>query len=85
MSKANHPSTGSIRLVSADDDTEDGSADHRASVHPFPGTGEVPRTTDESEADSEAPAEKPSSKKGRPEMPSWDDIVFGTKPDDDPA
>ena len=85
MSKANHPSTGSIRLVSADDDTEDDTADHRASVHPFPGTGEVPRTTDEPGADSEAPAEKPSSKKGRPEMPSWDDIVFGTKPDDDPA
>ncbi|TQO21198.1 DUF3071 family protein [Rhodoglobus vestalii] len=25
------------------------------------------------------------SRKGRAAMPSWDDIVFGTKPDDDPA
>lgn len=24
-------------------------------------------------------------KKGRPAMPSWDEIVFGARPDDDPA
>lgn len=28
---------------------------------------------------------KPINKTGRPTMPSWDDIVFGTRSDDDPA
>lgn len=28
---------------------------------------------------------KPVNKTGRPAMPSWDDIVFGTRSDDDPA
>lgn len=28
---------------------------------------------------------KPVNKTGRPTMPSWDDIVFGTRSDDDPA
>lgn len=109
LSRSNHPSTGSIRLVpdeepEADNPGADGAADgaadgheneQTASIHFFPGTGEVPREDPSPpEADSEvdeeqrpegAPAPKPSSKRGRPEMPSWDDIVFGTKPDDDPA
>jgi hypothetical protein len=28
---------------------------------------------------------KQIGKNGRPSMPSWDDIVFGTRSDDDPA
>jgi hypothetical protein len=32
-----------------------------------------------------APQPTSRSRKGRVAMPSWDDIVFGTKPDDDPA
>ncbi|MEX2441490.1 MAG: hypothetical protein WD400_02460, partial [Pontimonas sp.] len=96
FSRSNHPSTGSIRLVS-DDDTDAAAEDSEktASIHLFPGTGEVPRgiagqTSGDSTDDADQPADpvaptKPASKRGRPEMPSWDDIVFGTKPDDDPA
>lgn len=84
FSKANHPSTGSIKLVS--DDDEPGPPEHRASVHPFPGTGEVPRPNDDADGEGDqSDVDSASTKKGRPEMPSWDDIVFGTKPDDDPA
>ena len=38
--------------------------------------------TEAPEADDTTPS---SSKKNRPQMPSWDDIVFGTRGDDDPA
>ena len=86
LAKSYHPSTGSIRLVDAPDDSaESDDSDHRASVHLFPGTGEVPRAEDSAEGQDDDPQPKPTGKKGRPEMPSWDDIVFGTKPDDDPA
>jgi hypothetical protein len=96
FSRSNHPSTGSIRLVSEDTtDTPAEDPEKTASIHMFPGTGEVPReniapTAQDSESDAEQPQEtpppaKPASKRGRPEMPSWDDIVFGAKPDDDPA
>ncbi|MEG2778435.1 MAG: hypothetical protein RR905_04015 [Aurantimicrobium sp.] len=42
------------------------------------------------EAPTVAPSEskndsKQIGKNGRPAMPSWDDIVFGTRSDDDPA
>ena len=76
--RAAHPSTGSIRLV-----TEDTSGPG-ASVHQLrPTTGETDVVDEEVE---DPPAQhKPSSRKGRPEMPSWDDIVFGAKGDDDPA
>ena len=40
---------------------------------------EIP-TVPESKNDS-----KQIGKNGRPSMPSWDDIVFGTRSDDDPA
>lgn len=76
-SRSAHPSTGSIRLVNADEENNDG-----ASIHSLPGSD-----TDTDDHD-EAPVPEPkpaSSKKNRPEMPSWDDIVFGTRSDDDPA
>ena len=70
-----HPSTGSIRLVNPDDAAEG------ASIHSLPGAD----STADDDGD-DVPDEKPSgSKKNRPEMPSWDDIVFGTRSDDDPA
>lgn len=72
--KSRHPSTGSIRLVSEDAEDEPEGAE----VHQFPGAGEIPPQESTDEAD-----DTPPSRKGRPEMPSWDDIVFGTKPDDD--
>lgn len=74
-SRSAHPSTGSIRLVDPDAESEG------ASIHSLPGVD----AGDSDDRDDE-PEEKPSgSKKNRPEMPSWDDIVFGTRSDDDPA
>jgi hypothetical protein len=52
---------------------EDDSPD--ASITPIGGHGEP---------DDEDPDPTPPKKK-RPEMPSWDDIVFGARSDDDPA
>lgn len=72
-----HPSTGSIRLVTPDDES-----DTDASVHPLHPT-EMDSARDDGDEDTSEP--KPSPKRNRPEMPSWDDIVFGTKSDDDPA
>ena len=74
-SRSAHPSTGSIRLVDPDDDSHQG-----ASIHALPGSD-----TDD-DPDTDPDDDKPTgSKKNRPEMPSWDDIVFGTRSDDDPA
>lgn len=41
--------------------------------------------TPEPEHSRFAPPPQPKSRKGRVAMPSWDEIVFGAKPDDDPA
>ncbi|MFZ9087261.1 MAG: septation protein SepH [Pontimonas sp.] len=71
-----HPSTGSIRIVSDDSPG--------ASVHHLSFTPDDDEPLDEEVPDQPVPP-KPSSRKDRPEMPSWDDIVFGTKSDDDPA
>jgi hypothetical protein len=74
-SRSAHPSTGSIRLVDADSESEG------ASIHSLPGSDQASHDDGD-----DAPEEKPTgSKKNRPEMPSWDDIVFGTRSDDDPA
>ncbi len=74
-SRSAHPSTGSIRLVDPDADSEG------ASIHSLPGADAAPEDDTPDDPDN-----KPSgSKKSRPEMPSWDDIVFGTRSDDDPA
>ena len=70
-----HPSTGSIRIVPEDSPG--------ASVHHLSFSSEVEPLDDEV-PDQPVPP-KPSNRKDRPEMPSWDDIVFGTKSDDDPA
>jgi len=63
---AQHPMTGSIRLV---DVPLDGFLSEPASG--------FPRAT--------APQPGVKSKKGRATMPSWDEIVFGARPDDDLA
>ncbi len=78
-SRSAHPSTGSIRLVTPDDDVDEG-----ASIHTLPGSGSD--SDPDHDHDDDPDDDKPSgSKKNRPEMPSWDDIVFGTRSDDDPA
>ena len=72
--RSKHPSTGGIRLVeNYDDDDEDDTPD--ASVTNI--TGEVDPEDD--------PTPPRPTKNKRPGMPSWDDIVFGAKGDDDTA
>jgi hypothetical protein len=68
-SRAGHPSTGGIHLV---EDEE-----HTAEI-----TSIGRNTEDDPDDDPEPP---PTTKKTRPAMPSWDDIVFGARSDDDPA
>jgi hypothetical protein len=70
-SRSAHPSTGGIRLVESPDD-------HTAHVTNIGGASD-------SDDDDDEPTPPPASKKNRPEMPSWDDIVFGARGDDDPA
>lgn len=90
LSRNAHPSTGSIRLVPDEDEQSPGESTYQAPVYSFP-QRITPDYQDESivedidnEPGLEPPVEpKPSSRKGRPQMPSWDDIVFGTKPDED--
>jgi hypothetical protein len=66
-----HPSTGSIRLV-------DVPLDNFA-----PPTGTPRATAPQPSVNATGPS--PKSRKGRPTMPSWDEIVFGARPDDDLA
>lgn len=55
-----------------------------------PSTGGIHLVVDEDDEEDEptedtTPGTTATTKKGRPEMPSWDDIVFGARGDDDPA
>jgi hypothetical protein len=68
-SRSAHPSTGGIHLVESDDD-------HTADITTIGGAND---------SDDDDPTPPPAGKKNRPEMPSWDDIVFGARGDDDPA
>ncbi len=71
-SRAAHPSTGSIRIVDVPlDVSDDEVSGDDADV--------------EIEVDTPASTSKPGARRGRAAMPSWDEIVFGARPDDDPA
>lgn len=97
--RAAHPSTGSIRIVESltDDsiDADDEGIDDLAPVASFDARpASPPATTDTAnEGDvgqSTAPATpstptKSATRRGRAAMPSWDEIVFGARPDDDPS
>ena len=72
VTKGAHPATGGIRLVDASEDF------HDASVTNI--TGE-----DSDDDGDDDPTPPPTGKIKRSEMPSWDDIVFGAKSDEDPA
>ncbi len=73
QSRSAHPATGGIHIV--DDD-------HEASVTPI--TGPIVDDSDDDDDDDD-PNPPAGTRKDRPQMPSWDDIVFGTRGDDDPA
>ncbi|CAN5310324.1 septation protein SepH [soil metagenome] len=70
---SDHPSTGSIRLVNV-------SLDEYLDV-PL----DVPRDEPEASAPQQPQPQLKPARKGRASMPSWDDIVFGARPDDDLA
>jgi len=65
---ADHPSTGSIRIVDV----------------PLTDFAKEPTQEDTTSGTVHEMPQK-SSKRGRAAMPSWDDIVFGARSDDDPA
>ncbi|RKR74032.1 septation protein SepH [Frondihabitans australicus] len=99
-SRAAHPSTGSLRVIEVPlpalddlgeddgvvDDTRDGAEPPRATkpiaTHP---TANRARPTSPSEGAPEPARAKSRARKGRASMPSWDEIVFGARSDDDPA
>lgn len=93
--RAAHPSTGSIRIVEIPlDAPSDGDLESAPADDPHLGdTIDVPvarpvdsgAAPDDSAAEPSPPASKPASRRGRAAMPSWDEIVFGARPDDDPA
>lgn len=69
-----HPSTSNVRLVDIPFDPFDAPVDdERAQGH-----------SDTAPQPFASPA-KASAKRGRASMPSWDEIVFGARSDDDPA
>jgi hypothetical protein len=67
--KSDHPSTGSIRLVEVPLPELEDDSPQSTAPQPIAGHANQSRT----------------SKKGRATMPSWDEIVFGARSDDDPA
>lgn len=76
---AAHPSTGSIRLVDVPFDGFEFDAGDEDAVDEYRvPTAELPVTADGARAQN-----KPSSRRGRSAMPSWDEIVFGARTDED--
>jgi hypothetical protein len=66
--------------------TGSGSEQHESSISQIlpedvPGAPEVDESVESKEEIAAQPIASPA-KKGRPSMPSWDEIVFGTKTDD---
>ncbi|MDF8265833.1 septation protein SepH [Luteipulveratus flavus] len=60
----------------AHEDLEDDGADGTAPVEPVAQERENPEVT-------RVPARQSGSRRGRPAVPSWDDIMFGTRPSSD--
>lgn len=69
---SDHPSTGSIRLVSVPLEESESDDDGR-------------QTAPQPLAARPVSVHQKSAKRGRASVPSWDEIVFGARSDDDPA
>ena len=80
--KAAHPSTGSIRIVDIPLDLGTASAGEPEEVLDTAAPAPLSAASTSAASDG-APAK--ASRRGRAAMPSWDEIVFGARPDDDPA
>jgi hypothetical protein len=72
-----HPSTGSIRIVEIP--TQPSDEDHPS------GRTTSSQPTVHSTGPQQTGPQPRSGRKGRPTMPSWDEIVFGARSDDDLA
>jgi hypothetical protein len=77
-SRAAHPSTGSIRIVDVPIELVDDAIIDADDV-------ELDEFALDDDPVSAPPAPKSTNRRGRAAMPSWDEIVFGARPDDDPA
>lgn len=89
-----HPSTGSIRVVDVPmpDFAEPASADSGHGEHdpddelrptlPQPTVLPSIQPSSPTPANQQRTGPQPKARKGRTSMPSWDDIVFGARPDD---
>jgi hypothetical protein len=89
-SRAAHPSTGSIRIVDIPLTTFDTPDTNETSdVSGPPGDAADEAGSPSKDAATTPPVHgapgKPTPRRTRSPMPSWDEIVFGAKPDDDPA
>ena len=73
LGPAGHPSTGSIRIVEIPIEA------------PEPTTESSSRKNTGSQPSMRNSGSQPRVRKGRTAMPSWDEIVFGARPDDDLA
>jgi hypothetical protein len=80
---AAHPSTGNIRVIDVPMPTiEPEEAPSAPAAHAAPAAKESPKATlPQPPVNQTGPAPR-VGRKGRVSMPSWDDIVFGAKPDD---
>jgi hypothetical protein len=77
---SSHPSTGSIPIIQLDADGEPidptaPAAPVQAQPEPMPAATEPPVF--------EEPTPSRSQRRTRPNMPTWDEIVFGARPDED--
>lgn len=72
---SSHPSTGSIPIIQLDE--------HGEPIDPtLPATGEATKPTARDTV-FEEPTPSRSQRRTRPNMPTWDEIVFGARPDED--
>lgn len=78
--KAAHPSTGSIRIV---DIPLDMGIESAAEPEESPQAGAPAPAPARASTHDTGPVK--GARRGRAAMPSWDEIVFGARPDDDPA
>jgi Protein of unknown function (DUF3071) len=87
-SRSLHPSTGSIHVIDVplDDFDEPESPEPPRTTKPLATHPTASRSQqNDTVRDSGAPSRSSRSRKGRASMPSWDEIVFGARSDDDPA
>ncbi|MFN4000812.1 septation protein SepH [Microcella sp.] len=86
--RAAHPSTGSIRIVDVPIDPAllaDEAGSSTAADTALEDTALIGDDLAVDDSPADTPAAKPASRRGRAAMPSWDEIVFGARPDDDGA